>query len=67
MISRACSNPDNGICVFALTLYMLLSSSDSLCKQFEHRSGSTKWRARSGSKLFDVLMVFLKFIIFGEC
>ena len=38
----------------------LVPSADNLCKQFETRSGPTKCRAWSGSKLFDTLMVFLK-------
>ena len=33
---------------------------DNLCKQFGFRSGPTKCRAWSGSKLFDTLMVLLK-------
>ena len=37
-----------------------MSSADNLCKQFEPRSGPTKCRAWSGTKLFDTLMVFLK-------
>ena len=45
-----------------LTHYLLhvVSSADNLCKQFWSRSGSTKCRAWSGSRLFDTLMVFLK-------
>ena len=43
-----------------LTLYLLASSADNFCKQFGPRSGPTKCRALSGSKLFDTLMVFLK-------
>ena len=43
-----------------IILYLLVSSADNLCKQFEPRPGPTKLRARSGSKLFDTLMVFLK-------
>ena len=35
-------------------------SADNLCKQFEPRSDPTKFWARSGSKLFVTLMVFLK-------
>ena len=38
----------------------LLKISDNLCKQFGPRSGPTKRRSWSGSKLFDALMVFLK-------
>ena len=34
-------------------------SADNLCKQFGPRSGPTKCRVLSGSKLFDTLMVFL--------
>ena len=37
-----------------------MPSADNLCKQFGSRSGPTKCRAWSGSKLFDTLMVFLK-------
>ena len=37
-----------------------MSSADNLCKQFWSRSGRTKCRACSGSKLFDALMVLLK-------
>ena len=40
-----------------------MSSTDNLCKQFGSRSGPTKCRALSGSKLFDALMVVLKEII----
>ena len=56
----------------AQTLYLLVSSADNFCKQFEPRSGPTffckqfeprpgptKCRAWSGSILFDTLMVFL--------
>ena len=45
-----------------LTLYLLVPSADSLCKQFGPKSGPTKTKCRawSGSKLFDLLMVFLK-------
>ena len=38
-------------CSICLTLYLLLSSADNFCKQFG---------PRSGSKLFDTPMVFLK-------
>ena len=41
----------------SLTLYLLVSSADNLCKQFGPRSGAT---FLSGSKLFDTLMVFPK-------
>ena len=37
-----------------------MSSADNLGKQFGPRSGPTNRRAWSGSKLFDILMVFLK-------
>ena len=37
-----------------------MSSADNICKQFGSRSGPTKRRASSGSKLFDTLMIFLK-------
>ena len=39
----------------SLTLCLLVTSGDSLCKQFGPRSGPTKCRASSGSKLFDVI------------
>ena len=39
---------------------LLVSSADDLCKQIGPRSGPTKCRAWSWSKLFDTLMVFLK-------
>ena len=45
---------------FLLSLCLLMSSADNLCKQFGPRPGPTKCRACSGSKLFDTLMVFLK-------
>ena len=37
-----------------------MSSADNFFKQFGPRSGPTKCRAWSGSKLFDTLVVFLK-------
>ena len=40
-----------------LTLYLLVSSVDNLCKQFGPRSGAT---FLSGYKLFDTLLVFSK-------
>ena len=43
-----------------LTLYLLVSSADNLCKQFGPRSGLTTCRAWYGSKLFDTLMIFLQ-------
>ena len=43
-----------------LTLCLPVSSADNLGKQFGPRSGPTNRRAWSGSKLFDILMVFLK-------
>ena len=55
------------ICVFcfnslsiSLTIYLLVMSTNNLCKQFGPRSGPTKCRAWSGSKLFDTLTAFLK-------
>ena len=35
-------------------------SADVFCKQFGPRSGTTFFRADSGSELFDTLMIFLK-------
>ena len=43
-----------------ITPCQLVSSAGNLCKQFGSRSGPTKCRARSGSKLFGTLKVFLK-------
>ena len=43
-----------------ITLCLLVSSTDNICKQFGPRSGLTLSRAWYGSKLFDSLMVFLK-------
>ena len=37
-----------------------MTSADNFGKQFGPRSGPTNRRAWSGSKLFDILMVFLK-------
>ena len=42
-----------------LTLYLLVSSAENFCKQFGSRSGPTKHRAWSESKLFDTLIEFL--------
>ena len=50
-------------CIYAaglLTLCLPVTSADNLGKQFGPRSGPTNRRAWSGSKLFDILMVFLK-------
>ena len=43
-----------------LTLCLPVSSADNLGKKFGPRSGPTILRTCSGSKLFDILMVFLK-------
>ena len=43
-----------------LTLCLPVTSAVNLGKQFGPRSGPTNRRAWSGSKLFDILMVFLK-------
>ena len=43
-----------------LTLYLLVSSADNLCKQIGPRLGSTKHQASSGSNLSNTQMVFLK-------
>ena len=58
----------NAICLLCLVAYsnalqsrcLLVPSAGNFRKQFEPRSGPTKCRAWSGSKLFDTLMVFLK-------
>ena len=44
-----------------LTLRLLVSSTDNLCKPFGRKSGPTNRLACSGSILFDTLMVFLIF------
>ena len=43
-----------------LTLYLLLSSVDNLCKQFGSSSGSLKCPSSSRSRQFDTLILFLK-------
>ena len=43
-----------------LTLCLLVSSADILCKQFGPRPGPTECRTWSGYRLFHTLMVFLK-------
>ena len=43
-----------------------MSSADNLCKQFGPRSGPTKCRAWSGSKLFDTLNMIIPEIIFWK-
>ena len=45
------------------TLCLRVSSADNLCKQFGPWSGPTKCRAWSRSKLFDTLIVLLKFFL----
>ena len=40
--------------------YLLVASAANICKEFGPRSGLTKCRAWSRSKLFDTLIVFLK-------
>ena len=37
-----------------------MSSADNRCKQFGPRVGLTKCQALSGSRLFDILMIFFK-------
>ena len=49
----------NDLRIWVLTLYLLVSSVDNLCKHFGPWSGPTKCRACSGSKLLDTRMVFL--------
>ena len=44
----------------SFTLCLQVLSADNLCRLFGPRSGPTKCRAKSGSKLFDTLSVFLK-------
>ena len=46
--------------MFVLILYLLVLPGDSICQQFGPRSGPMKCQARSGSKLFDTLILFLK-------
>ena len=47
--------------LFTLTLCLLVLSADNLFKRIGPRSGPTKCPAWSGSKLFDIMIVFLKF------
>ena len=47
-------------CTTETSIQTFNSSADNLDKQFGPRSGPTNRRAWSGSKLFDILMVFLK-------
>ena len=53
-------NSQTSLAQTPLNLYLLVSSADNFCKQLGPRSGPIKPWARSGSKLFDTLMVFLK-------
>ena len=46
-----------------LTLCLPVRSADNLGKQFGPRSSPTNRWATSGSKLFDILMVFLKLFL----
>ena len=45
---------------FSSTLCLLVLSAHYFCKQIGHRSGPTKYRAWSGSNMFDNQMVNLK-------
>ena len=55
------SNQRQKACSYILlTDCLLVSSADNLCNKFGPRSGLTKRRALSGSKLFDTKLVFLK-------
>ena len=57
------------ITILSLTLCLLVSSADNLCKQFAPRSGLTKCQAWSGSKLFDtdgILEIIFHKIDFGR-
>ena len=44
-----------------LYVFLLVLSADNLCKHFGPRSRPIKCQSLSGSKLFDTLIVFLKF------
>ena len=44
---------------WVVTVSLLVSSADKLCKQFGSRSGLTKRQTWVGSKMFDTLMSFL--------
>ena len=48
-----------------VSLWLQVSSADDLCKQFGPRSGPTKSRAWSGSKLFDYVMTLMSFWFWG--
>ena len=45
---------------FVLVFCLLLSSANNICKQLEPRQGSTFYRASSGYKLYDTLIVLLE-------
>ena len=64
VINESCHNlafpPDMSQYSLVLTICLQVSSAHNLCKQFGPRSGPTKRRAWSASKLFESLMVFLK-------
>ena len=49
--------------IFVVSSDHFLSFADNLCKQFVPKSAPTKCRTWSGSKLFDTLMVFLKYFL----
>ena len=49
-------NVKNLVLSGVLTLCLLVSTADIICKHFGSRRGPTKY----GSKLFDTLMIFLK-------
>ena len=46
--------------IIKLTLYLLKSQNVNIWRKFGHRSGPTRRRIWSSSKLFETLMVFLK-------
>ena len=60
IIASICVQVSLTTSLLTFILYLLVSSADNRSKQIRPRSGPTKCRARSGSKLFYTLMVFLK-------
>ena len=60
MIANYETNPRQQLCNYDLALCQLFSTADNLSKKFGPRLVLTKCLARSGSKLYDNLMVFLK-------
>ena len=59
LILKGLINSEKVFSLVDLTFYLYLPA-NNFCKQCGPRSGPTKRRAWSGTKLFDTLMVLLK-------